>query len=188
MSTQGVTTQGEIKDALVVCQNSQGTELRASLLRLTRHLAVFEVYAPYAVLRLSEALSDFRIFFSDRLVYAGRAVVSNLVNTGTVVVCEANLEEGWLDVDMSLAKNGESKLQVELVEFMRNTQASFKILPEFKLVVADMQILLQDLRRWLEQVELGVLSQPSGSRQQFEQDIIQDLQKPISPMLGMAFA
>src|SRR5207249_2678225 len=70
---------------------------------------------------------------------------------------------------------------------MRNTQASFKILPEFKLVVADMQILLQDLRRWLEQVELGVLSQPSGSRQQFEQDIIQDLQKPISPMLGMAF-
>lgn len=187
MATQISKPQTQAKDALVVCQNSQAVELHGNILRLTRHLVIFEVCTPFTVLRFSEALTHFRIFLSDRLAYSGRAVVNNLVNTGTVVVCEANLEDSWVDVDLALARNGESKLELDFQEFMRSSQDAFRILPEFKLVVADMQILLQNLHRWLEQIELGILSQPSGSRQQFEREIVQELQQPILPLLGMLF-
>jgi extracellular factor (EF) 3-hydroxypalmitic acid methyl ester biosynthesis protein len=187
MATQISKSQAQVKDALVVCQNSQMAELHGTILHLTRHLVIFEIATPVTVLRLSEALTEFRIFLSDRLAYSGRAVVNNLVNTGTVVVCEAHLEDSWVDVDLAVARNGESKLEVDFQEFMRNSQDAFRILPDFKLVVADMQILLQNLHRWLEQIELGILSQPSGSRQELEREIIQGLHKPILPVLGALF-
>src|SRR6478672_4466962 len=96
LSLQG----GGEKDSLIVCRNSQGLEVRATPLRMTRHLVVFEVYNPYSILQLSEVLQEFQIVMNDRVVYSGRAVVSNLVNTGIVLICEATLDESWLDVDL----------------------------------------------------------------------------------------
>src|SRR5205823_8968400 len=90
---------GGDKDSLIVCRNSQGLEVRATPLRMTRHLVVFEVYNPYSILQLSEVLNEFQIIVNERLIYSGRAVVSNLVNTGILIVCEATLDEAWLDID-----------------------------------------------------------------------------------------
>src|SRR5260370_28816764 len=83
-------------ESLIIFQTSQGVEVRATALRLTKHLVVFEVYAPSAILRMSEALTEFKILIDELPVYAGRAVVTGLVNTGTLLVCEANLADGWL--------------------------------------------------------------------------------------------
>src|SRR6185295_17934561 len=91
---------GGDKDSLLICRNSQGLEVRAIPLRMTRHLVVFEVYNPYSILQLSEVLNEFQIIVNERLIYSGRAVVSNLVNTGILLVCEATLDESWLDVDL----------------------------------------------------------------------------------------
>src|SRR5690242_12842745 len=55
------------RDTFIVCRNSQGTEFRATLLRLTRYTVVFEVYNPYSILQLSEVLTDFRIIMNDRM-------------------------------------------------------------------------------------------------------------------------
>ena len=74
------------RDILIVCRNSQGVEVRATPLRLTRYSVVFEVYNPYSILQLSEVLSEFQIIMNDRRVYCGRAVVRNLVNTGIILV------------------------------------------------------------------------------------------------------
>src|SRR5215471_57240 len=145
----------ELGASLVSCENSQGLEIRAGVLRLTRHMVVFEIYAPFPILRLSEALNNFRILLGERTVYVGRAVVTNVVNAGALALCEATLEDSWLDVDLAGSNNGHPDLKSDFGEFMRSSQGAFRVLPEFKLVVADMQILLQDLRRWLEQVELG---------------------------------
>ena len=89
----------ESSQSVITCRNSQGTELTANLLRIKRYSVVFEVYNPYSILQLSEVLSDFRIMASRRLLYDGKAVVSNLLNTGIVLVCEAMLDEGWVEVD-----------------------------------------------------------------------------------------
>src|SRR4029077_13288011 len=102
---------GGDKDSLIICRNSQGAEVRASLLRLTRYMVVFEVYNPYSILQLSEVLTDFKMIMSDRMIYSGRAVVSNLVNTGILLVCEATLEDSWLDIDIFSTVSQKDRLQ-----------------------------------------------------------------------------
>src|SRR6185436_15466458 len=92
------TTNPQVKDSLVVCHNRQGVEVRASLLRMTRYQAVFEIYSPTVVLRSSEVLTNVKIIINDRTAYAGRAVVSNLITTGTGMVCEAKLDESGLSL------------------------------------------------------------------------------------------
>src|SRR6185436_15817606 len=62
-----------------------------------------------------------------------------------------------------------------------------KVIPGFKVVVADMETLLGDLRRWLEQVELVVRSQASGNRPQMERDVIGELQEPMLPLVNSLF-
>jgi extracellular factor (EF) 3-hydroxypalmitic acid methyl ester biosynthesis protein len=187
MDTKLATINAGERDSFIVCRNSQGIEVRASLLRLTRFLVIFEVYNPYSILQLSEVLTEFRIVMNDRLVYSGRAVVSNLVNTGIVLVCEATLDESWLDVDLFASQNRFNSLQREFTEFLKEWDRIHRVGPDFKVVVADMQVMLMDLRRWLEQVELGIRSEPAGDRLSMERDAIGQLQTPILPLVASWF-
>ena len=149
---------------------------------LTRYLAVFEVYNPYSIVQLSEVLNDFRIMMKDRVVYSGRAVIANLVNTGIMLICEASLgDDGWIDIDILTPAQNKDRLLADFAEFLQETEKIYRVVPEFKLVVADMHTLLSDLRRWMEQVELGVRSLPTGDRLSAERDTIQQLEGPILP-------
>lgn len=127
-------------DAQLSGRNSQGMEIQARLVRFTRHLAVFEYYAPAILLHLSEVLTDFKITFKGRAAYAGRAVVINLIETGTAVTCEVTLEESWLDTASAAPDGGERPLPDNFRDFMSGAQKTFKILPEFKIAVADLQM------------------------------------------------
>jgi extracellular factor (EF) 3-hydroxypalmitic acid methyl ester biosynthesis protein len=182
-----IKSSSTVKESLIVCHNSQGVEIRASLLRVTRHQAVFEFYNPQTSLRISEVLTDFAILFNDRPVFSGRAVITGLVNTGVVVVCEASLNEGWADIDFtSFGVQGE-KLREELGDFIQQWQKLYKVLPEYKLIVADMHTFLSELRLWLDQVELGIRSSPSGDRWQLEQQVIEEVAKPVIPAINVFF-
>jgi extracellular factor (EF) 3-hydroxypalmitic acid methyl ester biosynthesis protein len=168
--------------SFIICRNSQGVEVRGTLHRLTRYLGVFEVYNPYSIVQLSEVLNDFRIMMNERVVYSGRAVIANLVNTGIMLICEASLsDEGWIDIDILSPAQNKSRLLADFADFLKETEKNYRVLPDFKLVVADMHTLLSDLRRWMEQVELGVRSLPSGDRIQAERETIQQLEAPIMP-------
>jgi extracellular factor (EF) 3-hydroxypalmitic acid methyl ester biosynthesis protein len=180
-------TQPAEKNSFIVCRNSQGTEIRATPLRLTRYVVVFEVYNPYSILQLSEVLQEFQIIMNDRVVYSGRAVVSNLVNTGIVLVCEATLDESWLDVDLFAPITQPDRLQEAFKAFLKDGEKIYTVTPEFTVVVADMPTLLSDLRRWLEQVELGIRSVSTGSRPQMERDVIEELQPPMLPTVNSLF-
>jgi extracellular factor (EF) 3-hydroxypalmitic acid methyl ester biosynthesis protein len=175
------------KDTFIVCRNSQGIEVRATPLRLTRYVVVFEAYNPYSLLQLSEVLSDFKIIMRDRLVYSGRAVVSNLVNTGFLLVCEASLEESWLDVDMFSAELQGRRLRAGFDEFIQQWQRMYKVTPEFKVAIADMQTFLTDLRHWLEQVELGIRSSPSADQVRMEREILLELGLATNPAISSLF-
>jgi extracellular factor (EF) 3-hydroxypalmitic acid methyl ester biosynthesis protein len=170
--------------SIIVCRNSQGAEVRGTVHRLSRHLAVFEVYNPYSILQLSEVLTDFRVTVNDRMLYSGRAVITNLVNTGIMLILEVSLdEEAWIDVDVFNPFQQQERLVAEFTEFLQQTERTYKVQPDFKVVVADMQTLLTDLRRWMEQVELGVRSMPAGDRHAAEREIIQKLEAPIVPVI-----
>jgi extracellular factor (EF) 3-hydroxypalmitic acid methyl ester biosynthesis protein len=176
------------RDSMIVGRTSQGYEIRATPLRITRHVVAFEVYNPYSILQLSEVLQEFKIIVNDRLIYSGRATVSNLVNTGIVVVCEATLDEAWLDVDLLTLIAQPKKLQADFAYFLKEWDRIHTILPEYKVVLADMQNYFIDLRRWLEQVELGIRSSPSRDRLQLERDVLQELVPSVLPSINSLFA
>ena len=169
-----------VKDTLIICQTSQGVEIRAALVRLTRYTAVFECYGLNLVLRMSEVLSDFRIIINDQVIYSGQALVSNLVDTGAVVVCEVKLDEAGLSLTpLSSSLNGGASLRGHFNEFLGQWQKFYRVLPEFKDVMGDMQGFLADLRIWLEQVELEIRASPSADRLQLEKRVIADLAEPV---------
>src|ERR1051325_2714213 len=115
--------------------NSQGVELRGNVLKLLRHATAFEVYDPRLVLRLSEVLTDFKIHAHERTLYLGRAVVSNVLNTGTTIVCEVNrAASGWLDVALNSVRNGRGGLANEYADFLRRWQKNYKIAEPYKTI------------------------------------------------------
>ena len=175
------------RDISISCRNSQGAEIQATPVRLNRFAAVFEVYNPYSILQLSEVLLDFRIRIGDRLIYSGRAVVSNLVNAGIMLVCEAALEESWLDVDLFAPLAAPNQLRDDLTGFLREATKIHQVSADFKIVVADMHSMFTDLRRWLEQVELGLRSLPNSELSRREQEIIAEIGPPVAPAFNELF-
>jgi len=172
---------GELKNSLVTGQSSQGGELRATLLNLSRYVAIFEIYNPAMVLQVSEVIANFKIVIQDRLLYSGRAILTNLVNTGTLIVCEAKLDDsGFSMASFSPLESADGAVQ-DFNGFLSQWQKVYKVLPEFKVVVADMQTFLADLRLWLEQMELGIRSAPSGNRMELERETVQKVGEAMVP-------
>lgn len=177
MKTKDEAAITEARPSFVVCQTGSGLEVRATLLRFTRYLAVFEIYTPTVILRMSEVLTDFKIALNNCIIYSGRAVVSNLINVGETLVCEATLDEHWVD-SRPESWSGVGQLPVEFDDFLQQWQKTYTVLPEFKVVVADMQSLLSDMRLWLDQVELSIRSSPNGDRIEMERLAASQLATP----------
>ncbi len=171
----------EMADGMISCQSSQGLEIQATLVKMTRFQVTFEVYASAGVLRMSEVLKNFKILIQDQPIYFGRAIISNLINLGSTAICEATLDEGCLDLSLVCSVNDPSTVPAGFEKFMRNWGKNFKIHPEFKVVMADMQTFFLDLRLWLDQLEMAVRSQPSGDRLQLERDVLHGLEQPVLP-------
>jgi len=181
-------TDSDLNQSWVTAETSQGTEIRGSLLRLTRHLAVFEIYDPALVLQLTEVLTNFRILANDRPLYLGRAVVNNLVNTAALLVCEVTLDESsWVDVDFGRMRNEAGSLAREYGDFIRGWQKNYQVAGAYKTIIADMRAFLMDLQLWLDQIELGIRASPSGDRLQLEQQATDELASAIIPTINTLF-
>jgi extracellular factor (EF) 3-hydroxypalmitic acid methyl ester biosynthesis protein len=154
-------------------------EVQANLLRLTRYSVVFEVYNPYSILQLSEVLSDFRILANRRLIYRGKAVVSNLLNTGLVLVCEANLEDGWQEVDFLSGVTGEADLGSQFASFMSEWKAANHVQDPFKVVVADMSSALTGVQHWMGGIDVGIRSTATRKRDELEREIFNTIQQKV---------
>lgn len=174
----------ESSQSVITCRNSQGMELTANLLRIKRYSVVFEVYNPYSILQLSEVLSDFRIMASRRLLYQGKAVVSNLLNTGLVLVCEAMLDEGWVEVDFlsgvshtALTDGGD--LTSQFANFMGEWKTANKVHDPFKLVVADLASMLSGVQHWLTGIDVGIRTTVTRRRDELEHEIFSGIENRV---------
>ncbi len=178
---------GQVQDTLAVFRSSQGVEMRGNLLRFTRYLVVFEIYNPGGILQSSEVLSDFKIIWNDRTLYSGRAVVKEVMNTGLVTVCEATLGESWLDIDFMISSGTTDQLGAQFQTFMAEWQKLYRVTPEYKVVIADLQTFLSDVRIWLEQVELAIRGSPAGDRIELEKAVVRDLERFVVPPINSLF-
>lgn len=171
----------------IVFQNADGATLRGTPLHFNRHTAVWELYQTDSAPRLSETLANFKIIFQERTVYAGRAVISNLLDAGGKIICDATLDEAnWNNLDFSSPPK-DGLVANEFKKFLGEWQKLYKVSPEFKVIIADMQTFLTDLRLWLEQVELGLRAAPANKRRDLEQKISDELAPSILPLLTNFF-
>ena len=90
-----MTTKKAPLQSLVTFRNSAGEAARGTLLKFERTTVVFEVYNPYSVVQLSEVSSDLTIRRGDEPIYQGRAIVSDLVNTGLMLIVSARFMDPW---------------------------------------------------------------------------------------------
>lgn len=156
--------------------------------RVVRQQVVFELYSPSAIPRLSTALDKFQITLQGRTVYSGRAVVRSVVDAGAKVVCEATLDETqWTDLNLVLALQKEGQIAREFKSFLSDWQKFYRVSPEFKIVVADMQTFLHDLRLWLERVELGLRTLDGNERERLERKLIQEIVEAVIPLINALF-
>jgi extracellular factor (EF) 3-hydroxypalmitic acid methyl ester biosynthesis protein len=181
------TTNPGIKDSLAVFRTSQGVEIRAPLARVTPYDVAFEVYSPETVIRTSEVLEEFKILINDQPVYSGRAVVRNVVNTGTSLVCSVDVDDFCFDARFFAALGENGQLSERFKAFLQQWQGVCKVLPEFKVAVADIQTFLVDLRRWLEQIELGIRSSPTSGGAGQERRVIDELSAQVIPVIDTLF-
>jgi extracellular factor (EF) 3-hydroxypalmitic acid methyl ester biosynthesis protein len=171
MNGQGPDQNLEINECLVTFQASQGTELRGTLARMDRHQIVFEIYDPAVVLRVSEVLNGLKIFVAGQIIYSGRVVISNLIDSGTAIVCEARLDDVWFNPHEGYSGLSTDRLNREFDGFLRQWQKHFCITREYRLFVSELQSFFHDLRLWLGQVELNVRSMPSADSRSLEYDL-----------------
>lgn len=133
-------------------RNSQGLIAQGTLMGLTRQGVVFEVYNPYSIVQLSEVLTELRIPQGERMIYDGRGVVSNIVNTGLMLIVSATLVDPWANL-VSLDP-GEG-LRQEVTAFIDDWhKANGVIVPSYRQIVSESRNLLEELHLWLNRGEM----------------------------------
>jgi extracellular factor (EF) 3-hydroxypalmitic acid methyl ester biosynthesis protein len=166
----------------VTFQTAEGKELQAWLTSLTRHMATFEADDFAAGLRASEVLANFKITARGRVIYFGRAVVSNVLHTGDTLLCEAKLDDLGAETAYFLPEADSDKNLPEAYEtFFQAWQNNYCISSEFKVLVADVESYLTGVRQWLEQLEFG-LKKPDDQAAQ-ERTILET----VAPKIIAAF-
>lgn len=141
-----------ISQSIITFRNSQGQESRGTLLKLTRHKVVMEVYNPYSIVQLSEVLANLKIVRGESVIYNGRAVVASLVNTGLMLVVSATL----VDVleDLRDLHDSPDELARETDQYLTQWEARHQLREEYMLAVAGLRAFLADLHLWLEQFDV----------------------------------
>jgi extracellular factor (EF) 3-hydroxypalmitic acid methyl ester biosynthesis protein len=171
---------GDTSDRWVVFGHGQGSEI-GRLIRLTRHVAVFETYALSEVLQTSQVLAAFKILSRAETVYDGRAVVRSLINAGTAIVCEVTLDEEWLETRVPEPDRG---VREGFSGFLQEWQRVYQVGEEFKVVVADLHSFLSDLRLWLDQYQLSARIDPGLAQEEWEQAKMRELEPVLIPAIN----
>lgn len=171
-------------ESFVSFRNSQGVPARGTLLHVTRNIVVFEVYNPYSIVQLSEVLHHFQVLRGDRIVYSGRTVVSNLVPTGLMLIVSATLVDPWKDLVGVPA--GEA-LRNEVQTFVRDFDASHKLMPEYQLSVSNIARFLAELSHWLEQFEIEAHTSTGSIIKPDDAPVLATLKEALTPKIGELF-
>ncbi|GAB6040924.1 class I SAM-dependent methyltransferase [Endothiovibrio diazotrophicus] len=111
-----------------------------------------EVYNPYSVVQLSEVLEQITIRRNSGVIYQGRGVVSNLVNTGLMLIVSVTPVDDWHDLSHIL-DSGE-KLHRETCAFIDEWEEAHRLHPGYQLAVIEIRSFLLSFHQWLHQVDL----------------------------------
>ncbi|MEM6312457.1 MAG: class I SAM-dependent methyltransferase [Planctomycetota bacterium] len=173
-------------DSTIGFTNSQLEPGRGTLISVGRNTVVFEAYNPYSIVQLSEVLADVQILRGERVVYKGRAVVSNIVSTGVMLIVSATLVDPWQDL---IGLTNTSELRDEVLQFVEDFDRTHGVLPDYQVIVGKLTGFLAELSRWLEQVEVSQLAGTGDAvvqddrKQELSREIGQTLDDRLGEMM-----
>lgn len=139
--------------SFVTFTNSQGEASRGTVLKLDSATLVFEVYNPYSIVQLSEVLAELTIRRGDDIAYKGRAVVTNLLNTGLMLIVSTNLIDQWSPTFQS--RESIFQIREDAIQFVKQSAEMGKIIYGYRVAVGELRSFLSDLNRWLEELEIA---------------------------------
>jgi extracellular factor (EF) 3-hydroxypalmitic acid methyl ester biosynthesis protein len=173
-------------EGMVVCETSGGVEIHGTLVRLTRHAVSFEIHNVSDTLQMSEVLANLKILTRGQPIYSGRAVITNLVEAGPVLLCQANLRDTWAGISIGALAHQPAQLRGAFAELVQGWEKIYRIQDDYKLVVADIQSFLHELCHWADELETGIAS---GGKPDVpaERQAVAQLVAPITPCLNHLF-
>ena len=167
-------TQSRI-DPLVSFRNAEGEAVRGTIVSLQRKSLVMEVYNPYAILQVSEVLSELTVRLGTNIAYQGKAVVISLVNTGLTAVASVTLIDEWHELNDIAIVPGSVSAAAQA--FVQDWTQRFQIRRDYQIVVNEARTYLSDVARWVEQVDMSeALPKAEG---QLRSDIFYELAVPL---------
>ncbi|CAJ0729438.1 MAG: class I SAM-dependent methyltransferase [Ralstonia sp.] len=162
-------------DPAVSFRNSQGQQVRGTIITLQRRALVMEIYNPYSIVQVSEVLSELAIKMGTRQAYLGKAVVISLVNTGLTAVVSLTLIDEWRE--LSEVADTPASVGEEARTFVQEWQERFRIHRDYQIVVNEMRAFLAEVSRWVEQVDLSKTLPREDNK--LRMDVFQELAEPI---------
>lgn len=157
-----------LKESVVECVTATGERIEGQLVRLGRFDAVWTASSCFEQLRTSQTLASLKITSDKRLLYEGRATVRKLVDTDTGLLCEVALDEAGVNLETLPSLELES-----FDDFRRQWLSTYRIAPEFKAVIADVSILLDNVRSWMNQVAITIQAVEPKHAAQREQEFLE---------------
>jgi len=110
-----------------------------------------------------------------------------LVQAAENLLCQASLEGTWAEFELAGLVLHPEQLQGNFANLVESWSKFYRILPEFKIAVADVQSFMFDLRHWSEQIELGLAALPATDQAARARDEARTLVAPIGPILNNLF-
>ena len=162
-------------DPVVSFRNSQGEQVRGTIINLQRKSLVMEIYNPYSIVQVSEVLSDLSVKMGTKNAYFGKAVVISLVNTGLTAVVSVTLIEEWRE--LSEMTGEPASVGQESRSFVQEWTERFRIRRDYQIVVNEMRAFLSDVSRWVEQVDMTTVLPKEGET--LRMDVFLELAQPI---------
>ncbi len=177
----------ENADSRVYGVTSDGHAFSGYVTHFTPDSIVFKVCALYDVLRSTEVITDFHANLGGREVYSGRAVIRGFVDEGVTQVCEAVLEPGWAKRESEAWLDDSLGFKRKCDDFQKRWNYYCKVLPEFKLLVTDIRIFLDEFRLWLDTLNLGLNAVYGPDRDRMESGVVAELGVSFIPSFNLMF-
>lgn len=170
---------GIVEDGFITFVNAKGVKVEAILLKSSNNNIVFEIYNPYLVVQLSEVINNLTICRFSETVYVGKAVVSNLINTGLFLIVSATLVDPWIE---NIKSSNFFEIEDEAEKFISEwNHLNNDVLPDYQLIVNKIRSFLTNMSRWLRQFD-------NVNNKDFENhDLIERIAKPLLTNLAGLF-
>jgi extracellular factor (EF) 3-hydroxypalmitic acid methyl ester biosynthesis protein len=181
-------TLSEISGTQITFQSADGVIRRGTVVLLARHNLIFELFSADEVPQSSELLKEFQVVRPEGTIYAGRAVVDNLVDDGIRITCGVTLDESaWADSSFAAGGRDQQPVGAGFGRFLREWQKAYAVNRDYKVAIADLQTFMAQLRRWSQPLELKIDRESKTDRERVTNEIVTELRAPVIAALNSLY-